>query len=330
MRITDHLDDIDDEVDADEICGFLAGLDGLPRAWARLLDAIAGCAPAIAFLDETDRSRGFVLFGRKVLPPAWSIAGAGVGDGADAVTEREDSSAIGVEVSLSDHLSHVEGHARRFAELAGLPPPLIELIAFAGRLHDLGKADPRFQADLRDSGSLASTDPDLAALLLPAGELLAKSARFGRAQRSTSQGTSAAPPGFRHEALSVPLAERHPRFLTLTAEERDLVLWLVGTHHGYGRPFFPPSDDPAPRTAIRVHMDGEDLAAEAREAPLRLDQGWFERAARLNRRYGPWELARLEAIVRLADHAASAEEQAQGEKRVIESSESRRPCERGQ
>jgi hypothetical protein len=51
------------------------------------------------------------------------------------------------------------------------------------------------------------------------------------------------------------------------------------------------------------------LDVRADEAPLRLNQGWFERAARLRRRYGPWELARLEAILRLADHAATADEQ---------------------
>jgi CRISPR-associated endonuclease/helicase Cas3 len=60
-----------------------------------------------------------------------------------------------------------------------------------------------------------------------------------------------------------------------------------------------------------VSLSGAELSAIAGEAPLRLDQGWFERAERLRRAYGPWELARLEAILRLADHAASAEEQAE-------------------
>jgi CRISPR-associated endonuclease/helicase Cas3 len=136
------------------------------------------------------------------------------------------------------------------------------------------------------------------------GELLAK----GR-QRGARRGPRAAPASFRHEALSAALAERHPEVAKLAEDERDLLLWLVGTHHGWGRPFFPPPQDGAGRTESRVLLDGIWLSVMADDAPLRLDQGWFERVERLRRSYGPWELARLEAVLRLADHAASAEEQ---------------------
>jgi CRISPR-associated endonuclease/helicase Cas3 len=118
------------------------------------------------------------------------------------------------------------------------------------------------------------------------------------------------PKFFRHEALSVAFATKHPTVIALDESDRDLVLWLVGTHHGYGRPFFPPCFD-------QSTMESEErtgsviLSARADEAPLKLDQGWFERAVRVNQRYGPWELARLEAILRLADHGASAEEAAE-------------------
>ncbi len=130
-----------------------------------------------------------------------------------------------------------------------------------------------------------------------------------RDRRCRSRFRRAVPANFRHEALSVALAQQHPAVMKLEEDDRDLVLWLVGTHHGYGRPFFPSSSDPAPETETTVEIDNARLTAKAEEAPLRLDQGWFECAERLNRRYGPWELARLEAVVRLADHAASADEQ---------------------
>ena len=94
----------------------------------------------------------------------------------------------------------------------------------------------------------------------------------------------------------------------------DLVLWLIGTHHGYGRPFFPPVTDPTPNVAVHV----DELVVSTGDAPLKLDQGWFERAERVVQCFGPWELARLEAILRLADHAASADEQRNSVDRSLE------------
>ena len=47
------------------------------------------------------------------------------------------------------------------------------------------------------------------------------------------------------------------------------------------------------------------LEAPVNHGLTRLDSGWVERFEHLKRRYGPWELARMEAILRLADHRAS-------------------------
>jgi CRISPR-associated endonuclease/helicase Cas3 len=104
------------------------------------------------------------------------------------------------------------------------------------------------------------------------------------------------------------MAQLHARFGE--ANDPALVLWLVGVHHGYGRPLYPHADP---------------LDAELRELPHALDRAWrleaghgpqslaFEFNGRdwaqifedLKRRYGIWGLARLEGFVRLADHRAS-------------------------
>lgn len=309
-RIDNLISEAEDDVDAETIRSMLAAEARLPDVWQRLLSAMERRRVQITFFDEQSRSDGFVLHARKELEP--NILGFdvdGVEGGCEAITDREDSFATGAEVTLTEHLEHVERWAREFSTRAGLDERHVQLVALAARHHDLGKADPRFQLDLRGASALVYRDPALAAMLLPAGELLAKSARTGNGSGFKSRRLRAAPLDFRHEALSVALAGKHPEIASLSEEERDLVLWLIGTHHGYGRPFFPPCVDPAPQTRVEVVIDGTELSAEAQEAPVRLDQGWFELAERLRRRYGPWELARLEAILRLADHAASAEEQ---------------------
>lgn len=229
----------------------------------------------------------------------------------DAPAEGEASSeddlvgsAAGVPVELAPHLDAVADLARKFAEWAGLPGSLVPVLERAGRCHDLGKADPRFQAWLREDDPLG-VDPDDPAPLL---------AKSGRRPARPAAATGL-PERWRHEALSVRLllasGDREK------VEDPALLLWLVGTHHGYGRPFFPHAD-PADGTArTLLGPDGRKFHLDAGPGPQSLAFDWRGRDwatlfAELRARYGVWELARLEAILRLADHRVSERERREG------------------
>jgi CRISPR-associated endonuclease/helicase Cas3 len=107
-----------------------------------------------------------------------------------------------------------------------------------------------------------------------------------------------------------------PRFAE--AKDPELVLWLIGTHHGYGRPFFPHADrdDTKERTELPAVLGiPSTLAAGPGPQSLAYEcEGrgldWPSLYELLKARYGVWELARMEAILRLADHRASEEESA--------------------
>ena len=73
--------------------------------------------------------------------------------------------------------------------------------------------------------------------------------------------------------------------------------------------FFPPIIDGAAESQARIDLaDGTRLEAPIDHGLMRLDSGWVERFERLKRCYGMWELAHMEAILRLADHRASEAE----------------------
>ncbi|MGD9535548.1 MAG: type I-U CRISPR-associated helicase/endonuclease Cas3 [Alphaproteobacteria bacterium] len=219
--------------------------------------------------------------------------------GGEAVTEDDDSfRAIGHAVTLAAHSGGVEGFARRFAEQAGLPGVLVEDVALAGFLHDAGKAHPDFKCFLYGGDELASI----------AGPDLAKSARLPSSRGAWAQSLrrSGLCQGARHEVASLGFAEAHPRLKD--AHDPELVLWLVGTHHGHGRPFFPAVE--WPREGERFETDlGDGVVTALPARPLAaLTASWIDLFSRLQRRYGPWGLARLEATLRLADHRQSEAE----------------------
>jgi CRISPR-associated endonuclease/helicase Cas3 len=90
------------------------------------------------------------------------------------------------------------------------------------------------------------------------------------------------------------------------AHDRELVMHLVASHHGWCRPFAPALDDEDARVVTLQHGEVE-MAASARHRLAQLSSGVAQRFWTLNERYGCWGLAWLEAVLRLADHRASEE-----------------------
>ncbi len=220
---------------------------------------------------------------------------------ADFTDEDDTSSLTRRPVTLQVHSMGVKEFSHRFA--AGLPLELAEDIELSAWLHDIGKADRRFQLMLHggDEFSLANAD-----------QLLAKSGMdpcdplYRQARR-----ISCYPDGGRHEAQSVALINAVPAALE-AAHDRDLVLHLVGSHHGCGRPFMPVIHDLKPALVSVVH-GGIEFSASSEHRQARLDSGVSDRFWRLVGRYGWYGLAYLETLLRLADHRCSEQEEDQGE-----------------
>ena len=113
------------------------------------------------------------------------------------------------------------------------------------------------------------------------------------------------PIGGRHEDLSARLVRA---WLGRTPDwgsplQRDLLVHLVISHHGKGRPLVPPADD-GTTAAVNAVVEGVPVTADADLAKIDWEQP--DRFRRLQEQLGPWGLALLEAIVIRADHAVSA------------------------
>lgn len=206
-------------------------------------------------------------------------------------------------IGLADHLRDVERAARAGASALGLPPALVRSVALAGLAHDLGKADERFQLLLHGANRYR---------LELADQPIAKSGTGSASwsERQRVQQASGWPRGMRHEAVSAALvaelARQQPHVFADT--DIDLVLHLVGTHHGRGRPLLPAVSDETPVTVtatLPVRRDGDAATATVTSDVGIIDWEQPERFTRLMRVYGRWGLALLETVLRLADMAVS-------------------------
>ncbi|PFG73084.1 type I-G CRISPR-associated helicase/endonuclease Cas3g [Tepidiforma thermophila] len=285
-------EDLDSTVPA--ICEAFASL--VPEPLADLYrDAAEGIRNKSweAFLPARDPETGQWRVAEADKPVVRLVEHANVATSAD----RSDDDALSTSLSASepvpliDHCTRVGGLARDFAERLGLAPDLVRAVELAGRFHDIGKAEPRFQAALYDGDALAAL----------AGTPRAKSGRDPRDPVARNAHRLAGlPQGFRHEAVSArlvrALAQARPDLFD--GVDLDLVHHLVVAHHGRGRPLLPPIDDAnAPPTSLEIEgaaltVPGERYQVDW-EHPARFEQ--------LNQRYGWWGLALLETIVRLAD-----------------------------
>ena len=242
-------------------------------------------------------------------PPHARHAEAG---GETEAHDEDPRSEIGVPVPLSAHLMHVEAEAEALCDALEVDTDTRAAVIRAARWHDVGKVHDVFQDTMRRGlgGEEAVSEAPLAKTVNP-------NLRHGRAY-------------FRHELASA---------LALLAQEHwsrnaDLAAYLVAAHHGkvrmnlraLPRERAPTDTDRADARFARGIWEGDELRPVAlgggerwRGGRLVLSvmelgwdettrESWTERTRDLLTRFGPFRLAWMETLVRLADWRASAKE----------------------
>ena len=220
---------------------------------------------------------------------------------ADPFTHEDDSSSSTARVPLCEHLEGVAQFARHYSAACGMSNDFQDTLELAGLLHDIGKLDERFQAWLHGGNraclrSLRAIGQVVTAYRLP-------STRSARRK-------SGYPRGGRHELLSLQMAASAGEEILRDAADPDLVLHLIGSHHGNCRPFAAYVHDEHARRSLETGRVTRSLS-EADRADWKahsLDSGVADRFWRLVRRYGWWGLTWIEAVFVLADRSRSSHE----------------------
>jgi CRISPR-associated endonuclease/helicase Cas3 len=171
-------------------------------------------------------------------------------------------------ITWDHHTKDVTNNMERIATVLEPSDELRRAMALAAQFHDLGKKREVWQ---RSIGNPKPKGPPW----------YAKSGREWVPREITD---------YRHEFGSVIEATFGNDLASHT--HRDLILHLIATHHGRGRPHFPADE------AFDQEWKNSHSEQVAREVP--------QRFVRLQRKYGRWGLAYLESLLRAADYAASA------------------------
>lgn len=225
--------------------------------------------------------------------------------------DEDPRSEIGVPVLLSDHLTHVESEAEELCRKLEVDAETRTAAVRAARWHDVGKAHDVFQDTMHRGLGEAEPVPDAAL-----AKTVKPNLRHGR-------------PYFRHELASALalLAQEH------WTRDTDLTAYLVAAHHGKVRMNLralprerAPTADRADARFARGIWEGDelppiDLGGGERWPGGRLTlslmelgwdettgESWTERTRDLLADIGPFRLAWMETLVRLADWRASAKE----------------------
>lgn len=213
-------------------------------------------------------------------------------------------------LSLEQHLA--ETHRQASALVRTIAPTLpiesTDTAVEAARLHDVGKAFPPWQAALRGLADVAARPP--------ADVVYAKSPLNGQLRVSQH-------PGFRHELFGVLMLHERPDLTTLPSRDVPLLRYLVGAHHGRVRVQVRDALDTkmlrrgsetllgleegarhTPASFWGLSFDPFDIDLD--EFRLGGERSWSRDALDLCDEFGPFVLAYLEALVRVADWRASA------------------------